>query len=72
MNEFFTTGRECSFGYQLADNGFDLWGANFRTNRFSRKHKTLKLSDPEFWDYTYDDAVDYEIYAFVKKVYEVL
>ena len=72
INEWFTTGRHGSFGYLLADHDFDVWGANFRVSRFSRKHKFLKMEDKEYWEQGYDQISDYDILAFIKRVYDVI
>ena len=71
INEFFTTGRECSFGYALADAGFDLWGGNLRGSRFSRKHLTLDVTSQKYWDFTWDHNMDYDLPSFAEKVFEM-
>ena len=70
--EAFTNGPKLSFGYVLADQGFDFWAANFRGCRFSRKHRELEIDQPEFWEgMTFDHRDEYDIPCFVNKVAEV-
>ncbi|KOB70611.1 Lipase [Operophtera brumata] len=49
-----------SLAIMLADAGYDVWLANQRGCRYSRKHVSLNPDkDPEFWDYS---AHEYGIY----------
>ncbi|KAB2011731.1 hypothetical protein ES319_D09G040500v1 [Gossypium barbadense] len=47
----------------LADNGFDVWLANTRGTRFCRHHVSLHPSQPEFWDWSWDELVSYDLPA---------
>ena len=43
-----------SLAFYLVDNGFDLWLANTRGNRFSRHHTYLDPDTNEkFWDFSF-------------------
>ncbi|XVF57823.1 hypothetical protein PTKIN_Ptkin07bG0013500 [Pterospermum kingtungense] len=47
----------------LADKGFDVWIANTRGTRFCRQHVSLDPSQPEFWDWSWDELVSYDLPA---------
>ncbi|XP_062151613.1 triacylglycerol lipase 2-like isoform X1 [Alnus glutinosa] len=53
----------------LADNGFDVWIANTRGTRFSRRHTSLDPSQPAFWDWTWDELVSFDLPAIFDFVY---
>ncbi|XP_039068194.1 triacylglycerol lipase 2-like isoform X1 [Hibiscus syriacus] len=47
----------------LADKGFDVWIANTRGTRFCRQHVSLDPAHPEFWDWSWDELVTYDLPA---------
>ncbi len=58
-----------SLAYMLADEGYDVWLPNFRGNDYSRFHERLSPDDnPEFWDYSIDEVIDYDIRAIFELV----
>ena len=46
--------------YMMSDLGYDVWLANSRGTRYSRRHIRLDPTMPEFWDYSL-------VYAFLSK-----
>ncbi|KEH22048.1 putative triacylglycerol lipase [Medicago truncatula] len=47
----------------LADHGFDVWIANTRGTRHSRRHVSLDPSNPAFWNWSWDELVIYDLPA---------
>ncbi|CAN6575117.1 unnamed protein product [Malus baccata var. baccata] len=53
----------------LADNGFDVWIANTRGTRFSRRHTSMDPRDPKFWNWSWDELVAFDLPAVFDFVY---
>lgn len=62
-SELFLLGecKEKSLPFLLVDLGYDVWLGNNRGNKYSRKHSTLSIRDPEFWDFSLDEYALYDI-----------
>ncbi|XP_057983559.1 triacylglycerol lipase 2-like [Malania oleifera] len=47
----------------LAENGFDVWIANARGTNQSRRHVSLSSSDPEYWNWSWEELAAYDLPA---------
>lgn len=47
----------------LADNGFDVWIANTRGTRFSRRHTSLDPANADFWNWSWDELAQFDVPA---------
>ncbi|KAA0042881.1 triacylglycerol lipase 2 isoform X2 [Cucumis melo var. makuwa] len=54
----------------LADDGYDVWIANTRGTRFSRRHTTLNPTDQAFWNWSWDELVLYDLPAVFDHVFQ--
>lgn len=52
-----------ALAYMLADAGYDVWLPNSRGNTFSRNNTHYDPSQTEFWDFSWDDQVKYDLPA---------
>ncbi|KAI3842424.1 hypothetical protein MKX03_035031 [Papaver bracteatum] len=59
-----------SLGFILADSGFDVWVANTRGTRYSRAHATLDASHPAYWNWSWDEIVQFDLPATFDFVYK--
>ncbi|OMP07534.1 Alpha/beta hydrolase-1 [Corchorus olitorius] len=59
-----------SLGFILADNGFDVWLANTRGTTYSRGHTSLSPNDSAYWEWSWDELVQYDLSAFVQYVHD--
>lgn len=53
----------------LADNGFDVWIANTRGTRFSRRHTSMDPRSSKFWNWSWDELVAHDLPAVFNYVY---
>ncbi|XP_042499863.1 triacylglycerol lipase 2-like [Macadamia integrifolia] len=58
-----------SLVFALADSGFDVWISNTRGSRFSKKHVSLDESQPEYWNFSWDEVAENDLPAIVDFVY---
>lgn len=59
-----------NLGFELGKRGYDVWLANSRGNTYSRKHVKLSPKQPQFWDYSFDQMIKYDLPAtidFIRK-----
>ncbi|GMH36493.1 hypothetical protein BSKO_04361 [Bryopsis sp. KO-2023] len=57
-----------SLAFILADAGFDVWMSNSRGNTFAKGHVLLEPTSTEFWDFTFDQMVKFDLPAVVDTV----
>ncbi|XP_065317697.1 gastric triacylglycerol lipase-like [Gordionus sp. m RMFG-2023] len=54
-----------SLAYIMADSNLDVWLADTRGNKYSRKHKIYTTDDKQFWDWSIDEIAQYDLPAVI-------
>lgn len=63
--DFIIIGPNNSFAYLLTDNGYDVWLANARGTRYSKKHSTLPVDSKEYWSFSWHEIGYYDLPAMI-------
>jgi len=54
-----------SFGYVLADAGYDVWMGNIRGNTYSKKHRTYDITGWRYWQFSFEEHAKFDLPAMV-------
>lgn len=57
-----------SFGFILADAGFDVWMGNMRGSTYGLRHMNLSVHSDQFWNFSWDEMARYDLPAMLKFV----
>lgn len=57
-----------TLGFVLAQFNYDVWLANARGNYYSRNHTSLKRTDLQYWEFTIDQMVEYDLPAVISYI----
>lgn len=55
----------------LLKEGYEVWAANNRGNKYSCTHKTFKNTSKEYWNFSFQEMAEFDVPAFYKKVLSV-
>uniref|UniRef100_A0A182NS69 AB hydrolase-1 domain-containing protein n=1 Tax=Anopheles dirus TaxID=7168 RepID=A0A182NS69_9DIPT len=65
---FLLAGPNNGLAYVLADRGYDVWLANLRGNRYSRRHTSLSVNSEAYWDFSMHEAGYYDLPAMIDRI----
>lgn len=65
-----TTETANSLAFVLATHGYDVWLANYRGSIYSTNHTRFSVSSKEFWSFSIDEMVKYDLPAEIDYILE--
>ena len=57
-----------NLGFELAKRGYDVWLPNTRGTAYSRNHTYLPIDSFEYWNFSLDEFIAYDVPAVVKYI----
>lgn len=60
-----------TLGFELGKRCFDVWLPNSRGNRYSQEHIKYTNKSYEFWEFTYDEMIQYDLPVVIDYVLEM-
>uniref|UniRef100_A0A182SY57 Lipase n=1 Tax=Anopheles maculatus TaxID=74869 RepID=A0A182SY57_9DIPT len=69
--DFLIIGPNNSLAYLLADQGRDVWLADLRGNRYSRRHTRLSPTSQAYWDYSWHEMGYHDLPATIDHILHV-
>lgn len=66
-SEAFLT-HEDSLPFRLSRAGYDVWLGNYRGNKYSWRHKFLSPTSNQYWDFSLDEIIHFDIPAMIQLV----
>ena len=62
---------QLSLGYQMVEDGYDVWLTNSRGNIWSKQHKRYNFTDGQFWDFSVHEMAKYDVPANLNYIMKV-
>lgn len=59
-----------NLGFELSMRGYDVWLGNSRGNAYSMKHETLDNKAKAYWDFSFDEKIEFDIPASIDYILE--
>jgi pimeloyl-ACP methyl ester carboxylesterase len=70
-SDTFVINEDPALAYLFADAGFDVWMPNLRGNKYSKMHRKLKVSSKEYWNFSVDEVIKYDLKVVFTRIMEV-
>lgn len=67
-SEALLCGGSNSIGATLSNEGYDVFLGNNRGNKYSYKHMTFDRKDEQYWNFSLDDLVKYDVPAMIEYI----
>lgn len=61
----------CNLGFTLSKQGYDVWMPNSRGNGISMAHRWLDPQSKEFWNFSFDEFIQYDLPSVINYVQQV-